>query len=143
MGALSTLASAGMNAALSRSKAQASSNAIKAEAERDVASIRMQDAAQRQARERKLKQSVARQRALAAASGTGGSGGSSAAVRRGIKEQALDDDALAVRKRETAINNIRARASDKRRRNLLSAQSSVTKQAFGGALSIGKSLLGD
>ncbi len=141
MGALSTVANIGLNAAMSRSKAKDNSAEIKAEAERDIAEVKARDAAERKQRERKLKESVARQRAMSASAGTGGAGGSAAAVRRGLEERTLEDDALAVQERELAIENIRARADARRRRNLLDAQSQTARQAVGGALSIGKSLL--
>lgn len=141
MGALSTLASVGINAATSRSKAKAASDEIQAEAERDVAEVRNRDAAERQLRERKLKESTARQRALSASSGTGGAGGSAAAVRRGLEARTQEDDAIAVRERELAVHNIRARANAQKRRNLLDSQTSMTKQAVGGAMGLGRSLL--
>ncbi len=141
MGAISTLADVGLNAALSRSTARDQSKEIAAEAERDVAEIKAKDAAERKQRAAKLKESLARSRALAATAGTGGASGSSAAVRRGIQDKALDEDAQSVQDRELAIRNVRARADAQRERNLLGARNTTSRQAFGGVVSVGRSLL--
>jgi ribosomal protein L29 len=141
MGAISTLADVGLNAALSRSTAKDRSKELAAEAERDVTAIRAKDAAERKQRAAALKESLARSRALAATAGTGGASGSSAAVRRGIRDKALDEDAQSVQEREFAISNVRARADARRERNLLESRNKTTRQAFGGAVSVGRSLL--
>ncbi len=141
MGAFSSLANVGLNAAMSRSQTGRQNAAIKAEAERDIAEVRQRDAAARTERERELRERLAQARARAASAGTGSAGGSAAAVRRGIAEELLAEDALAVQARDLAIRNIRARAGDKRRRNLLESRSSMTKGLVGGAMKVGNSLL--
>jgi len=141
MGAFSSLASIGLDAAMSRSSSSADNAAIKAEAERDIAEVRQRDAADRKQRQRELRERVAKARAAAASAGTGSAGGSAAAVRRGIEEKLLEEDALAAQKRELAIRNIRARSGAKQNRNLLDSRNRMTKDVVGGAMKVGSSLL--
>jgi hypothetical protein len=141
MGAFSSLANVGINAAMSRSKASSENAAIRAEAERDVAELRSRDAADRTKRQRELRERVALARARAASAGTGSAGGSAAAVRRGIADELTEEDALAARERDLAIRNIRARAGARRSRNLLDARSGMTKGVVGSAMKVGTSLL--
>ena len=141
MGAFSTMANVGLDAAMSRSKSGNASAEIEAEAARDIADVHARDAAARKKRERELRERTATARAKAASAGTGGASGSAAAVRRGIRDEALEEDALAVRERDMAVADIRARAAAQKRRNLLESRNQTTKQAVGGAISIGRSLL--
>jgi ribosomal protein L29 len=141
MGAFSTLAGIGVDAAMSRSKSSNQNAAIEAEAERDVAEVRQRDAAERTQRARELRQRLAAARARAASSGTGAGAGSARAVRRGIEDELMEEDALAVEERDLAIRNIRARAGAKKRRNLLDSRSRTTKDVVGGAMKVGTSLL--
>ncbi len=141
MGAFSSLAGIGLDAAMSRSSASADNAAIKAEAERDITEVRQKDAAERKQRRREMRERLAKARAASASAGTGSAGGSAAAVRRGIEEELLEEDALAVQERDLAISNIRARAGAKKRRNLLESRNAMTKDVVGGAVKVGTSLL--
>lgn len=141
MGAFSTLAGIGVDAALSRSKSSNQNAAVEAEAERDVAEVRQRDAAERTQRERERRERLAAARAIAASSGTGSGTGSARAVRRGIEDELMEEDALAVEERDLAIRNIRARAGARQRRNLLASRNRVTKDVVGGAMKVGGSLL--
>lgn len=143
MGALSTLASIGISAATSRSKTGAANKAIEVDAASDIAKVKARDAAERKTRSRKLEEGVARQRALAASSGAGGSGGSTAALRRGLEERVLEDDAYAAQQRKLAVESIRSRAGAQRQRNLLESRGRMAKSAVGGVAGIAGSLLGD
>ena len=141
MGAFSSLAGIGLDAAMSRSASGAENAALEAEAERDVAEVRQRDAARRKQRRRELRDRVAEARAAAASAGTGSAGGSAAAVRRGIEEELLEEDALAAQERDLAIRNIRSRAGARQSRNLLESRNRMTKDVVGGAMKVGSSLL--
>jgi len=141
MGAFSTLAGIGVDAAMSRSTSSNQNAAIEAEAERDVAEVRQRDAAERTQRARELRERLAAARARAASSGTGAGAGSARAVRRGIEDELMEEDALAVEERDLAIRNIRARAGARQRRNLLDSRNRVTRDVVGGAMKVGSSLL--
>ena len=141
MGAFSTLAGIGIDAATSRSSSTAENAAIAAEAERDVTEVRQRDAAERKRRARELRERLAEARATAAGSGTGSGVGSARAVRRGIEDEMLEEDALAVQERDLAIRNIRARAGARQRRNLLESRNRMTQDVVGGAMKVGSSLL--
>ncbi len=141
MGAVSTLANIGLNAATSRARSQAASRATAQDRDLRVAEVQARDAADRQSREQRLRELLARQRASAASSGIGGAGGSAAAVRRGLQQRAATEDTLAAQERDMAIHGIRTRAASQMRRNLLETDSRLVQQGFGGALGIGRSLL--
>jgi len=141
MGAFSTLAGIGLDAAMSRSSSSSENAAIQAEAERDIAEVRQDDAAERQQRERELRARLAKARAVAASSGTGSGTRSNRAVRRGIEDELMEEDALAVQERDLAIRNIRARAGARQRRNLLESRNRTAKDVVGGAMKVGSSLL--
>ncbi|MFP4125396.1 MAG: hypothetical protein ACLFU0_01955 [Alphaproteobacteria bacterium] len=141
MGAFSTLAGIGMDAAMSRSKSSSENAAMTAEAERDVAEVRQDDAAARKQRERELRTRLANARAAAASSGTGSGTRSNRAVRRGIEDELMEEDALAVQERDLAVRNIRARAGARQRRNLLDSRNRTTRDVVGGAMKVGSSLL--
>lgn len=141
MGAFSTLAGIGLDAAMSRSSSSRDNAAIQAEAERDIAEVRQDDAAERTKRKRELRARLADARAAAASAGTGSGTRSNRAVRRGIEDELMEEDALAVQERDLAINNIRARAGARQRRNLLESRDRTAKDVVGGAMKVGSSLL--
>ncbi len=141
MGAVSTLANIGLSAATSRARNRSASQAIATDRDLRVAEVQAGDAADRQVREQRLKELLARQRALAASAGTSGAGGSAAAVRRGLQRKASTDDELAVQERDRAIYGIRARAASQTRRNLLESDTRLMQQGVSGAFGIGRSLL--
>ena len=141
MGAFSTLAGIGIDAATARSTSKRDNAAIRAEAERDIAEVRRDDQADRKLRARELRERLAEARAVAASSGTGSGVGSARAVRRGIEDELLEEDGLAVQERELAIRNIRARAGARQHRNLLESRNRVAKDVVGGAMKVGTSLL--
>ncbi|TVQ35990.1 MAG: hypothetical protein EA356_06405 [Geminicoccaceae bacterium] len=141
MGAASTLANIGLNAAMSRSRAKSQSAAIATDRDLRVAEVQASDAADRKLREQRLKELLARQRALAASAGAAGAGGSPAAVRRGLQGKASFDDAIAAQQREMAIHGIRTRAASQKRRNLLESDNRLIQQGVSGMLGAGRSLL--
>jgi hypothetical protein len=119
MGALSSLATIGLNLALAQQAAQRQSRAINTERNRQIEEIRQRDEEARRQEEEALRRRLAAQRARAAAAGVGGPGGSSEAVLRGLTEES--QAALQAREELSGgrIADIRQRAQRSRRRNLL------------------------
>ena len=119
MGALTSLATVGLNFALAERAAKRQSRAIDAERDQQIAEIQARDAELRREEEARLRRELASQRARAGAAGVGGRGGSSEAVLRGLIDETEAE--LAAREGLSAlrISDIRSSASEARRRNLL------------------------
>jgi len=134
MGALSSLATVGLNFALAERSARRQSSAINAGRDQQIAEIQARDAEARREEEARLRRQLASQRARAGAAGVAGRGGSSDAVLRGLVEEA--EAGLAARESRSAaqVGDIRSAASSARRRNLL--------DLVGGASSSGLRTLG-
>jgi hypothetical protein len=123
MGALSSLATAGLNLALAQQSAQRQSRAIDADRDRQILAIRQRDEEERRRQEDQLRRQLATQRARAAAAGVGGTGGSADAVLRGLIEES---EATQRAREETSalrIGELRRRARSSRQRSLLDVAS--------------------
>ena len=118
MGALSSLATVGLNLALAQQASQQESRAVKAERDRQIAAIRQRDEEQRREQEDLLRRRLAAQRARAGAAGVGGSG-SAGAVLRGLVEEAQAEEQFRTATSNRQIADIRRDASRQRRNNLL------------------------
>jgi len=118
MGALSSLATVGLNLALAQQASQQESRAVKAERDRQIAAIRQRDEEQRREQEDVLRRRLAAQRARAGAAGVGGSG-SAGAVLRGLVEEAQAEEQFRTATSSRQIADIRRDASRQRRNNLL------------------------
>jgi hypothetical protein len=133
MGALSSLASVGLNLALAEQASQRQSNDVKAERDRQIRAIRERDEEARRQQQEALRRRLAAQRARAGAAGVGG-GGSADAVLRGLVEEAEASEQARTAASNRQISGIRRSASRSRRNNLL--------DLAGGAGSSALSLLG-
>jgi len=124
MGALSSLASVGLNLALAQQASERQSRDANAERNRQIQAIRQRDAEQQRQQEDALRRRLAAQRARAGAAGVSG-GGSANAVLRGLTE-----DAVAAEQALTADSNRRIaeirRSSSSRDRNLLDLAGGAT-----------------
>lgn len=119
MGALNSLATLGLNLALSRQAQQAEGSELREERDRQIAEIRQRDLAEQRQQTSTLKRRLAEERARAGAAGVGATGGAADAILRGLT---AESDALARERRAEAarrIEAIRSAYSDKRRHNLL------------------------
>ena len=126
MGALTSLATVGLNLALAQQAASRQSRAIGADRDRQIEAIQQRDEeALREQRER-LRRQLATQRARAAAAGVG-SGGSSDAVLRGLIEEA--EAGATARSLQSGQRNedIRRHARTSRQRNLLELVGGATQ----------------
>jgi hypothetical protein len=134
MGALTNLATLGLNVALAQQAARQESGDISRERDRQIREVQARTEEERRRQQEALRRRLAAQRARAGAAGVGG-GGSAGAVLRGLTEEAeaaqeASDEAAARR-----IGDLRRRASQARERNLLELAGGVTRStlgAFGG-----------
>jgi hypothetical protein len=126
MGALSSLATVGLNLALAQQASRRQSRDINTERDRQIEEIRQRDEEARRQEEEALRRRLATQRARAAAAGVGGPGGSSEAVLRGLIEES--EAALQAREELSGgrIADIRQSAQRSRQRNLLDLVGSAT-----------------
>jgi hypothetical protein len=118
MGALSSLATVGLNLALAQRAAQQQSREVRSDRDRQVAAIRERDEQERREQDAELRRRLAAQRARAGAAGVGGSG-SAGAVLRGLIEEAAAEDQERALTSSRQIAELRRSASQARRSNLL------------------------
>jgi hypothetical protein len=133
MGALSSLASIGLNLALAQQAAQRQSQNINAERNRQIQAIQQRNAEQQRQQREALRSRLATQRARAGAAGVSG-GSSASAVLRGLTEEAAAAQQARTAQSNARIADIRRSASNSRNRNLL--------DLVGGATGSSLSLLG-
>jgi hypothetical protein len=130
MGALSNLATVGLNFALAQQAARQDSSDIDRERDRQIREIQARNEEQRRRQQEALRRRLATQRARAGAAGVGG-GSSAQAVLRGLTEEAETaqgaDDEAATRR----IGDLRRRASQARERNLLELVGGATRSTVG------------
>jgi hypothetical protein len=118
MGALSSLASIGLNLALAQQASQRQSSDVNAERDRQIRAIRQRDEEERRQQQEELRRRLATQRARAGAAGVGG-GGSADAVLRGLIEEADATEQARAAASGLRISDIRRSASRSRQNNLL------------------------
>ena len=142
MGALTNLATLGLNFALAQQAVRQESGDINRERDRQIREIQARSEEERRRQQEALRRRLAAQRARAGAAGVGG-GGSAQAVLRGLTEEAVaaqeaSDEATAQR-----IADLRRRASSARERNLLELAGGATRSTLGvlGGSSSRRSLL--
>ena len=129
MGALSSLASVGLNLALADQARRRQSRNIDAERDRRVEAIESRNAEEeRQAAER-LRRQLASQRARAGAAGVGGSA-SSNAVLRGLVEEASAVEQSRQQEAARSISTLNRNARNARRNNLLDFASGTARQGI-------------
>ena len=144
MGALSSLATVGLNLALAQQANRRQSRAIEAGRDQDIRAIQERDAEERRQTQEELRRRLAAERARAAAAGVGGRGGSSEAVLRGLVEETEAE--LRARERASArqIGELRTTARRAQRRNLLELAGEASQSGLrllGGTTSRRRSLL--
>lgn len=119
MGALSSLATLGLELALAQKARDEQQDQLEDQRRREIRRLRIAEAEEQRRQQAALARRLAQERARAGAMGTASSGGSIDAVLRGLEEEsrALRD----ARRRETAarIDAVRGRYEARERRNLL------------------------
>ena len=131
MGALSSLATVGLNFALAQRSANRESSAINADRNRQIAEIQARNQEARREEQAQLARRLASQRARAGAAGVGGAGGSSSAVLRGLVQESEAELQAQEAQSARRIGGIRQNASDARRRNLLDLVGTATRSGLG------------
>lgn len=129
MGALTSLATAGLNFALANEGARRQNREVAAERDQQIAAIQERDEEERRQQEDELRRRLAQQRARAGASGVG-SGGSSRAVLRGLIEQTEAELSADSRQSARKIGDIRESAARTQRRNLLELTGNATRTSL-------------
>jgi hypothetical protein len=119
MGAIGSLATIGLNLALSRKAQRGDDSDIKAERDLKVRDILARDAEARRQQEQTLRRRLAEERARAGASGVGGSGGSADAVLKGLIEESQAESAARATDTGIDLDSINRAFETKRRQNLL------------------------
>jgi hypothetical protein len=142
MGALSNLATLGLNFALAQQAARQESGDINRERDRQISEIQARNEEERRRQQEALRRRLAAQRARAGAAGVGG-GGSAQAVLRGLTEEAAAVQGASDEEAARRISDLRRRASSARERNLLELAGGATRSTLDllGAGSSRRSLL--
>lgn len=119
MGALSSLATLGLNMALGREAQQTEDKQSRSEAARQIDRIRLDALSDRQRGDATLRRRLAEERARAGAAGVATTGGSADAVLRGLEEESRALQAARDAEDDARIAAIRDSLASRRRRNLL------------------------
>ncbi|HMR32066.1 MAG TPA: hypothetical protein PKA13_12730 [Geminicoccaceae bacterium] len=144
MGALTSLATTGLNLALSSQAQKSQDQQLKAQRDQQIQQIQLQSAEERRQGESALKRRLAEERARAGASGVGGSGGSADAVLRGLEEESQVVQAARDAEDAQRIAAIRDTFSERRKRNLLDFSSqwlNAGSRGLGGSSGRSRSLI--
>ncbi len=142
MGAYGSLATLGLNLALSQQAQQAQSKALREERDQQLRTIQLRDGEDRRQQELALRRRLAEERARAGAAGVGSSGGAADAVLQGLIEESRLLDAARDRANRERIADIRQTYDERRRRSLLDfAGRSVGLGMRSGSGRSGRSLL--
>jgi hypothetical protein len=118
MGALSSLATVGLNLALAQQGSKRQSRSIDAERDQQIKAIQAQDEEARRREQEQLRRQLAAERARAAAAGVS-RGGSAQAVLRGLIEESAAGDQAAQERSALRIGDINRSANRAQQRNLL------------------------
>lgn len=129
MGALSSLASVGLNLALADQAQRRQSKTINAERDRRIDTIERRNAEDQRKIADRLRRQLASQRARAGAAGIGGSA-SSNAILRGLAEEAAAVDQASRQEATQSITTINRNARNARRNNLLDLTSGQARQGI-------------
>jgi len=129
MGALSSLASVGLNLALADQAQRRRSRTINTERDERIGAIERRNAEEQRTIDERLRRQLATQRARAGAAGVGGSSTSNA-VLRGLIEEASVAEQAAQQQASESIATLNQNARNARRNNLLDLASSSARQGI-------------
>ena len=119
MGAFSSLATLGLDLALSQAAKRQKDDSLDREQDRRAQQILANSAEDRRQAELTLRRRLAEERARAGASGVGGSGGSADAVLRGLEEESRALQAARDAETRTRLDALEGTFGERRQRNLL------------------------
>ncbi|MDX6748784.1 hypothetical protein SH611_03085 [Geminicoccaceae bacterium 1502E] len=119
MGALTSLATMGLNMAMAQRAQKREDRQLEQERDRAIRQIKAADAETRRREQDLLKRRLAEERARAGASGTGSSGGSIDAILRGLTAESSAADAARRARSRGRVEDLRSSYGEQRRRSLL------------------------
>ena len=129
MGALSSLATAGLNLALAQRASKRQSSEIAANRDQQIRAIQERDAEEQRREQDELRRRLAAQRARSAAAGVS-QGGSAQAVLRGLVEETEAAERARVGRSARRIDEISQGASRAQRNNLLDLVGGATRTSL-------------
>lgn len=135
MGSLTSLASLGLDLALTRQAQKADAKRLDKDRELQLRDIMAKDAEARRSQESTLQRRLAQERARAGAAGVGGSGGSADAVLRGLEEESRLSQAADGDQAQRRLDAVRDTFGQRRQQSLLDYSSrwlNLGSQAAGG-----------
>lgn len=130
MGALSNLATVGLNLALAQQASQRESSDINRDRDRQIREIQERNEEETRRAREALRRRLATQRARAGAAGVG-RGGSARAVLRGLTEEVETARQASDQTAARQIAELRRRAGSARQRNLLNLVGGATRSSLG------------
>lgn len=133
MGALTSLATTGLNLALSQQAASGQARDARQERDRRTQEIQARNREESRKRREELRRRLAAERARAGAAGVATRGGSSEAVLRGLVEETDRADQAARNSVRSQVSELRRNASSARRNSLLDLAGNVAGSVFGGS----------
>lgn len=133
MGALTSLATTGLNLALSQQAASGQARDARQERDRRIQEIQARNREESRKRREELRRRLAAERARAGAAGVANRGGSSEAVLRGLVEETDRADQAARNSVRSQVSELRRNASSARRNSLLDLAGNVAGSVFGGS----------
>ena len=129
MGALSSLATVGLNLALADQAQRRSSRNINAQRDERIGAVERRNAEEQRNIAERLRRQLADQRVRAGAAGVGGSATSNA-ILRGLAEEAARAEQAAQQEASRSIATLNQNARDARRSNLLDFANSSARQGI-------------
>jgi hypothetical protein len=133
MGALTSLATTGLNLALSQQAASGQARDARQERDLKIQEIQARNREENRKRREELRRRLAAQRARAGAAGVATQGGSSDAVLRGLVEETDRAEQAASTSVRQQISELRKNASSARRNSLLDLAGDVAGSVVGGS----------
>jgi hypothetical protein len=119
MGALNSLATLGLNLALSQRAQRAEAKDLREQRDREIEQIRLRDAEARREAALALRRRLAEERARAGAAGVGSTGGAADAILSGLIEESRQAEAARARQAGARIDEIHQSYDNRRRSSLL------------------------
>ncbi len=144
MGALTSLATMGLELALARKARDDQREQLKEQRRHEIRRLRLAEEEEQRRQQAALARRLAQERARAGALGIGGSGGSIDAVLRGLEEEARAIREARQRETDARIDAVRTRYDARMRRSLLDTVSPLAElgsRAIAGLGSSRRSLL--
>ncbi len=139
MGALTSLATMGLELALARKARDDQREQLKEQRRHEIRRLRLTEEEEQRRQQAALARRLAQERARAGALGIGGSGGSIDAVLRGLEEEARAIREARQRETDARIDAVRTRYDARMRRSLLDTVSPLAELGSRAVTGLGSS----